>query len=75
MEKRMDEKEPVLCPVGRFFAELERKGGRKSAFYDHLNRSRIELLKAVRSLVDERIERMEKEDKTEGRRATKIEVE
>lgn len=75
MEKRADEKEPLLCPVGRFFAELEKKGGGKSAFYEHLNKSRIEFLKAIRSLVDDRIERMEKEGEGEERRATRIDVE
>jgi len=75
MEKRTDEKEPLLCPVGRFFAALEKKSGGKSAFSEHLNKSRIEFLKAVRSLVDDRIERMEKEDADEERRATRIEVE
>jgi len=75
MEKHADEKEPTLCPVGRFFAELEKRGGRESGFCDHLNRSRIEFLKAIRSLVDEGIERMEKRNAGVTRRATKIDVE
>ncbi len=73
--KKEHEQETFVCPVGRFFAELGRAGGKKSAFQEHLNNSRVEFLKAIRSLVDERIERMEKEEGEGGRKATKIEVE
>ena len=71
------EEESYLCPVGRFFTDLERKvRGRKSKFREHLTRSRIEFLKAIRSLVDERIEELEKGPSEKGgNRETKIEVE
>ncbi len=75
MEKQADEKAPAFCPVGRFFAELEKRVGRESEFCGHMTRSRIEFLKAIRSLVDEGIERMEKRNPGANRRATKIEVE
>jgi len=76
MGKEKHEHEVVICPVGRFFLDLERVSGRKSKFFRHMNQSRIEFLKAIRSLVDERIERLEKAE-TEDRegRMTKIPVE
>lgn len=62
--------------MGRFFLELERVSGRKSAFMGHLNRSRAEFLKAVRTLLDEKIEDLERHDAGRAqKRATKIKVE
>ncbi len=75
-DKRIEE-ESYLCPIGRFFRDLERKVPRKkSKFREHLTRSRVEFLKAIRSLVDERIEELEKGPPEKGgKRETKIEVE
>ena len=72
---REREEEMVICPVGRFFLDLERSSS-KSRFFEHLDRSKIEFLKALRSLLDEGIERVEKK-KVSGRekKATRIEVE
>ena len=76
MRKEMDEEQMTLCPVGRFFSDLERISGEKSKFFDHLNQSRVEFLKAIRSLVDERIETLEKKSKKKtGKKGTKIKVE
>ena len=76
MGKAKEEKEMVLCPVGRFFSDLEKAAGRKSAFFQHLTRSRIEFLKAVKSLLDEKIEGLEKKgSRTGGKKMTKIKVE
>ena len=77
MGKEKHKKEEVVrCPVGRFFADLERARGEKSNFLKHLDSSRIEFLKAIRSLIDERIERIEKKaSKKEKKKMTKIEVE
>ncbi len=76
MVKEKKEKEVVLCPVGRFFLDLERASGKGSKFLEHMTRSRIEFLKAVRALVDERI-RMHEKKATGGhkKKMTKIEVE
>ncbi|MFP4035905.1 MAG: hypothetical protein ACLFUE_00130 [Desulfobacteraceae bacterium] len=71
---KMDEQ--MFCPVGRFFSRLEKSSLRKSKFMEHLSRSRAEFLKAVKSLIDERIEKLEKEEAPkEERKATRIEVE
>jgi len=76
MGKKHREEEMVVCPVGRFFMDLEKASGRKSAFFEHLDRSRVEFLKALRSLLDDRIEAMEqKEHAGRRKKAAKIEVE
>ena len=58
-DKQDKQEEMVVCPVGRFFMDLEKVAGTKTRFFEHLTKSRIEILKAVRSLVDERIETLE----------------
>jgi hypothetical protein len=75
-KKKTAEKDSFVCPVGRFFMTFERKGGKKSEFFEHLSKSRIEFLRAVRTLIDDQIERLEKGGRpTESERMTKIEVE
>ena len=76
MGKEKNEKEMVLCPVGKFFLDLEKAFGKKSKFFGHMNRSRLEFLKAIRSLFDEKIEYLEKKGTARaGKRVTKIKVE
>jgi hypothetical protein len=66
----------TACPVGRFFLRLERTSGRKSKFAEHLSRSHVEFLKALKSLIDEKIEDLEKDVACrEKRRATRVNVE
>jgi hypothetical protein len=75
-KKEKKGQEVVLCPVGRFFQDLEETAGVQSTFFEHLNKSRIEFLKAIRSLVDERIEHMEKKASHRGKKkASRIKVE
>ena len=63
------------CPVGTFFRDVEKTFGKKSRFIDHMIQSRIEVLKAVRSLVDERIEDLGKKKSGPGRKKmTQVEV-
>ena len=63
------------CPVGSFIRDVERTFGKKSKFVDHMTQSRIEVLKAVRTLVDERINDLDrKKSKTGKKRMTKVEV-
>ena len=76
MAREKEHDEVVMCPVGRFFLDVEKASGRKSKFFDHMTRSRVEFLKAARSLLDERIERLEKRGADKGKKkAKKIEVE
>ena len=75
MSKEKSEGGALLCPVGRFFSDLEKQTGKGSDFHKHLGKSRIEFLKAVRALVDERIEHIEKKDaKRQKKRVTRIKV-
>ena len=75
MVKERHKEEMLYCPVGRFFSDLEKVSGRKSKFFEHLNQSRIEFLRAIRSLVDERIEGLEKKGAKKAKKMTKIKVE
>lgn len=73
--KKVDE-DVFVCPVGKFFSDFEKASHRKSKFFEHMNLSKIEFLKAIRSLVDERIEDLEKKGPSKGeKRATRIKVE
>lgn len=74
-KKKNGEREVFECPVGKFFHELGKGAGKRSKFQKHLHRSRIEFLKAIRSLVDERIETLEEKGTEANEKATKIEVE
>ena len=65
----------VDCPVGRFFMDLEGCMGGKSKFLKHMNRSKVEFLKGIRSLLDERIDHYEKMgSKKAGKKMTKIKI-
>jgi len=55
---------------------LDRIFGKGSEFRAHLNRSRIELLKAIRALVDKGIDHLEKQNTDAAdQKMTRIEVE
>ena len=76
MDNENQDNEVFICPVKRFFTDLEKMTGKKSPFFSHMNRSRLEFLKAVKSLVDAKIEDIEKKADSKGhQKATKIEVE
>ena len=76
MAKKRDEEERAFCPVGKFFSDLEESLGKESKFFEHLNRSRVEFLKALRALVEEGIGGLEKKQPHTGKKkVTKIKVE
>ena len=54
--------------------ERRKTVGKDSEFFNHFSKSRVEFLKAVRSLIDEKIEKVEKKG-TKKKKATKITVE
>jgi hypothetical protein len=67
--------EQMICPIGKFFLKLEKASRRKSQFAKHVSQSQIELLKAVRYLIDEKIEDLEKAGQTEEKKkSTRIKV-
>ena len=76
MPRKSNEEESFSCPVGSFFSDMEKMFGKKSKFFEHMGRSQAEFLKAVRSLIDEKIEGLEKRSAAgAGRKSTKIKVE
>jgi hypothetical protein len=76
MGNKTNKEQSVGCPVGKLFRELEDVMGPKSKFFEHMTRSRIEFLKGIRSLLDERIDYYEKKGaKKAGKKMTKIKVE
>ena len=70
MAEKKSKEETVGCPVGTFFKDLEKAFGGKSKFFEHMTQSKVEFLKGIRSLLDERIEHLEK--KRSGKTKTKM---
>lgn len=66
----------ALCPLGKLFQGLEELSKNAPEFRRHLDRSHLELLKAVKTLVDSKIKNLEKKN-TPGKRkvARKITIE
>lgn len=75
MAQKKNNEQTADCPVGRFFMDLEACMGKKSKFFEHMTRSKVEFLKGLRSLLDERIDHYEKKGaKKGGKKMTKIKV-
>ena len=76
MAEKKSEQETTGCPVGSFFEDLEKAFGKKSPFFEHMTQSKLEFMKGIRSLLDERIENLEKKRYgNPGKKMTKIKVE
>ena len=76
MAEKKSEQETKGCPVGSFFEDLEKAFGKKSPFFEHMTQSKLEFMKGIRSLLDERIENLEKKRSgNSGKKMTKIKVE
>lgn len=76
MAAKKSKDQEIVCPIGKFFMDLDKAFGKESEFTKHMTQSRIEFLKAIRSLVDERIETLEKAHSAKAKkRMTKIKVE
>lgn len=71
MEGERTHRSPYFCPMSRFFEAFGKLKDRKSPFWEHLTKAKIELLEALKSLIEERIQDLK--GKTEGLK--KIEVE
>ncbi|MGD2098933.1 MAG: hypothetical protein PVG35_15230 [Desulfobacterales bacterium] len=75
MAAKKSEPQMVICPVGKFFMDLENIFGKKTDFFNHMTQSRIEFLKAMRALLDEHIDNVEKKKKPKKKKQmTKIKV-
>jgi hypothetical protein len=76
MSREKHKKEAAGCPVGSFFKGMDEIFGAGSNIGGHLQRSQLELLKAIRAWADGRIEDLEKQHASKRKkRVTKIEVE
>ena len=76
MAEKKRKEDSITCSVSTFITDLEKTFGRKSPFYKHMSRSRIEFLKGVKSLLDDQIERLEKKaSKKTSAKMTKVKVE
>lgn len=76
MADKKNKEQMAVCPVGKFFMDLEDVLGKKSKFLEHMTRSRLEFLKGIRCLLDEGIDYFEKKgSKKRGQKMTKIKVE
>ena len=68
-------RKPGAARWPEFLLSWKRTYGKNSTFFSHLHQSQVELLKAIRSLVDDRIGELEKRKERGRKKATKIEVE
>ncbi|MEJ5300730.1 MAG: hypothetical protein WHS38_07060 [Thermodesulforhabdaceae bacterium] len=75
-ERKVSCKEGIYaCPVGQFFSFVEKSLGITSEFKKHIYNSKIEFLKAVRSLIDGRIKDLEDRINASTKRAERVEIE
>jgi hypothetical protein len=75
MSKDKRRKETAGCPVGSFFKSLDDVFGAGSDIGGYLQRSQVELLKAIRAWAEGRIEHLEKQHSSKRKKkVTKIEV-
>jgi hypothetical protein len=68
--------EEAFRSLSRFFTWMEGKVVPHSEFREHMNKSRVEFLRGIRSLIDKKIGDLEKKE-SEGprKRATRVKVE
>ncbi|ROQ89577.1 hypothetical protein [Desulfosoma caldarium] len=59
-EHAQNDKIRCHCPVCQMMRTMAKTSGRGGPFWNHLTNARIEVLRAVRSLIDERIDQLEK---------------
>ena len=76
MAKKKSEQKTTGCPVGSLFQDLETAFGKKSPFFEHMTQSKLEFMRGIRSVLDARIESLEKKRSgNPDKKMTKIKVE
>jgi len=82
MEKKKPEEEEEIGieeafrSLGRFFSWMEGRISPSSEFREHMVKSKIEFLRGIRSLIDKRIDDLEKrQPKKTDKKARRIKVE
>jgi hypothetical protein len=63
MARKTADEGQFRCPVYEILDRLCRKGKCASAFFDHVEKAQVELLLAVRSVIDQRVEHLTREAK------------
>jgi hypothetical protein len=74
MVEKNKREEMVVCPVGRFFMDMEGLFGKKSKISEHMLQARIEFLKGIRSWFDDRIDHLERSRRRADKKMTKVKV-
>lgn len=75
-EMKEREKTQMACPVCTLFNLGSQIFGMESEFFRHMTNARIEFLQAIKSIIDRRIESLEKaKEKTKKKKFSKISVE
>ena len=67
MAKKANERPEIKCPVYELLEKLCGKGKSSTKFVEHLKNAHVEVLLALRGLIDERIEHVRGEAKPQGR--------
>ena len=73
--KAAEKEEDFVCPLCLLFGSARSVTERKSAFLEHMNNARIEVLEAIKALVDERLDTLKKKSASRKSGLTKIKVE
>ncbi|RLA86063.1 MAG: hypothetical protein DRG31_01275 [Deltaproteobacteria bacterium] len=68
---KRQERRGFECPMARLWERIGRLRDRRSPFWDHLTNAKIEVLEAIKSLLEEKIQKI----KAQREELTKIEVE
>lgn len=80
-KKKLEEEEEIgieeaFRSLGRFFSWMEGRISPSSEFREHMVKSKIEFLRGIRSLIDKRIDDLEKrQPKKTDKKARRIKVE
>jgi len=61
----------TFCPLGKFFQGLEGLSKNGPEVWEHLNRSGLEFLKAIKTVLDSKIDALEKKSKPGKRKVAK----
>ena len=73
-QRHNNDAKDFYCPIGKFFASLEGLSKGCEDARSHFINSKIEFLKAIKSLIDHKIDDLETKKRRPKKRAEKIEI-